>query len=248
MTSPKEYRRDYFNGKLLAVKFASELLSKPRGLSDKIAYTLSLLLSEIFATQFPGNQKYIKIISLFDEDFLSEYNTSDSRRYRLDFPEIHKHALLNRLEVNKNECFGDDKLEVNGDNSFTLVFVEDSHRDVGLIKAISDKIEDILWLLQDYLNWLFGENTPQKSWYKQSISRDMKLEFLKYGKESVEELLALSELRIFLNSIFDENELTLSKQRFYSQITHSENEDEFDREYKYLVSQIQKNSKIGKSN
>lgn len=118
--------------------------------------------------------------------------------------------------------------------------MEDSHKDVGVIKAIMDNFGDILEIVQDYLNWLLEENTVEKNgWEKAKIQQNNRLDYLKYGMEEISEYLDINETKEFLNHILGRNKHTEARRRFYSKITETVEEDEFDRIYNKLKEEIE---------
>lgn len=224
------YRRSYDSGKILSIilKTKNNFIEN----REKISLTLMVILNEILKTLFPGNCKYIKGFVLTG-DFLEEEITA--AKYTMD--NHLSHIVPYQINIEKNDYTN--LVEITEDNSINLFFMEDSHKDVGVIKAIMDNFEDILKVVQDYLNWLLEETTIEKSgWEKTKILQNNRLDYLKYGFEEVSEHLDIEGTKEFLNHILGRNEHTEARKRFYSKISETVEEDEFDRIYNKMKEEI----------
>ncbi|MGL4947134.1 MAG: hypothetical protein ACRC4X_05660, partial [Cetobacterium sp.] len=202
-----------------------------------VGVTLALLFNEIFRTVFPENYRYVKIFTAVPEDFFKVNSELEYSEEGFRTPDNLAHVLPAKVSISKTEY--KNIFEENNENRINLYFVEDSHKDIGLIRAISDNFEEILELIQDYLNWLNGGDIPKKLWNRAEIRNNEKLEYLKYGLENLSEEIDIKELTYFLNNILGENRFTEARKRYYEKITSdSEKEDDFDKEYAYLKSRI----------
>lgn len=233
-SSDISYARQYENGKMLSISITSKKGEVEN--YDSIAITFSLLLTEIFKTMFPGNNKYIKVFTTVAEDFFGD-SDSDVVYSKYIVPETLAQVIPSSVVIEKSKY--QDIVQDNSSNQINLYFIEDSHKDVGILQAIKDNFEDILEILQDYLNWLLTENTtPEKGWNKMKITQFDKMSYLKYGKNEISEFLSIKETRNYLNEILGENKYTNNRASYYSVIIDDETEDEFDKEYNYLKSKI----------
>lgn len=231
----ERFERDYNNGQILSINLKTKDLKISN--FNNVATTLAVLFNEIFRTVFPENYKYVKIFTFVSEDF---YNIESNLEYfeeGFTTPEYLAHILPAKVTIPKTEF--KNIFEENNENQLNLYFVEDSHKDIGLIRAISDNFEDILGLIQDYLNWLNDGEIPKKIWNRSEFKNSEKLEYLKYGLDSLPKELDIKELTHVLNKILGDNKFTDARKRYYEKITNdSEKEDDFDKEYAYLKSKI----------
>ncbi|MGL5988439.1 hypothetical protein [Cetobacterium sp.] len=231
----EKFTRDYSNGQILSISLKTKEL-KIRN-SDAVATTLVVLLNEIFRTVFPENYRYIKIFTSVPENFFKTETSLEYYEEGFSTPDYLAHILPSKVSISKTEY--KNIFEENNENVINLYFVEDSHKDIGLVRAISDNFEEILELIQDYLNWLDGGNIPKKLWNKSEIKNSEKLEYLRYGLEKLSEEIDIEELTHLLNKILGENKFTEARKRYYEKISiDSKKEDDFDKEYAYLKSKI----------
>lgn len=225
------YKRNYESGKILGItlKIKNGFIEN----REKVSLTLIVVLNEILKTLFPGNCKYIKGFVLL-ESFLGE-NITEAK---VIIDDSLSHIVPHEIELEKNDY--SKLVDSSDENSINLFFMEDSHKDVGVIKAIMDNFGDILEIVQDYLNWLLEENTVEKNgWEKAKIQPNNRLDYLKYGMEEISEYLDINETKEFLNHILGRNKHTEARRRFYSKITETVEEDEFDRIYNKLKEEIE---------
>ncbi|MBP6281516.1 MAG: ankyrin repeat domain-containing protein [Leptotrichiaceae bacterium] len=166
-------KRDYENGKLLEMTFSlnNKKIEEPK----KVALALGVILTELFKTIFPGNYKYIKIFTMFNEK--TGTNSLDKECTLLE--EV-SHILPSKIILDSNV-----KLKENKENEVTIYFIEDTHRDVGVLKTISENRTAILYEVQDYLTWLNESN-------KKYMICD--------GKD-IRDILDLKNTQNFLNSL-----------------------------------------------
>ena len=238
LENPEIYVRKYQKNKMLTLSIENK--SGVIENSEKIAVTLTVVLNEIFKTLFAGNNKYLKVFPMVSEEFFEE-KIDEFNKTGYITSEILSQILPAKVTVEKSNY--EDIMGVNENNKLSIYLVEDSHKDMGLLQAVQDNFEKILELVQDYLNWLTEDNSPEKGWNKEKISIEEKYSFLKYGKEELSEYLSLDETSKFLNSILGVNEYTDSRRRYYSTIINDETEDEFDKEYEYLKIKINERKK-----
>lgn len=228
------YTREYKKSKMLTLS-----IEKKEGdikNCDKVAVTLTVILNEMFKSLFPGNNRYLKLFPILSEDF---FESGFKVVYKT--PEILSQILPAMVTVEKGNYT--DILEEIKNNKLSIYLLEDSHKDMGLLQAVQDNFEKILELVQDYLNWLSEDNSPEKGWSKNKFSMEEKKSYLKYGLNELSEYISLDETREFLNEILGTNEYTSARKRFYSTIINDESEDEFDKEYAYLKGRIKERKK-----
>ncbi|MGL5982597.1 MAG: hypothetical protein ACRCZR_04645, partial [Cetobacterium sp.] len=230
-----KFTRDYSNGQILAISLKTKELKIKN--SNSVGTTLAILLNEIFRTVFPENYRYIKIFTAVPEDFFKIESNLEYYEEGFKTPDTLAHILPSKVSISKTEY--KNIFKENNENTINLYFVEDSHKDIGLVRAISDNFEEILELIQDYLNWLNGGNIPKKLWNRSEIKNTEKLEYLRYGLENLSEEIDIEELTNLLNKILGENKFTEARKRYYEKISSdSKKEDDFDKEYAYLKSKI----------
>lgn len=232
----EKFIRDYSNGQILSISLKTKSFKILN--VDRVATTLSVLFNEIFRTVFPENYRYVKIFTVVPEMFFDTESYLDNSEEGFVTPDYLAHILPAKVSISKTEY--KNIFSNNSENEINLYFTEDSHKDIGLIRAISDNFEEILELIQDYLNWLNGGDIPKKSWNRAEIKNNEKLEYLKYGLQNLAKEIDLKEIVYFLNEILGENRFTEARKRYYEKISNDiEQEDDFDKEYSYLKSKIQ---------
>lgn len=194
----------------------------------------------MFKSLFPGNSRYLKLFPMVSENFFNE-EIDEIFKVGYKAPETLSQILPAMVTVEKGNYT--DILERMEENKLSVYILEDSHKDMGLLQAVQDNFEKILELVQDYLNWLNEDNSPEKGWNKNKFSTEEKKSYLKYGLDELSEYISLDEAREFLNEILGANEYTSARKRFYSTIINDESEDEFDKEYAYLREKIKERKK-----
>lgn len=232
------YIREYKKSKMLTLsieKKDGEIKN-----CDKVAVTLTVILNEMFKSLFPGNSRYLKLFPMVSENFFNE-EIDEIFKVGYKAPETLSQILPAMVTVEKGNYT--DILERMEENKLSVYILEDSHKDMGLLQAVQDNFEKILELVQDYLNWLNEDNSPEKGWNKNKFSTEEKKSYLKYGLDELSEYISLDEAREFLNEILGANEYTSARKRFYSTIINDESEDEFDKEYAYLREKIKERKK-----
>lgn len=232
------YIREYKKSKMLTLsieKKDGEIKN-----CDKVAVTLTVILNEMFKSLFPGNSRYLKLFPMVSENFFNE-EIDEILKVGYKAPETLSQILPAMVTVEKGNYT--DILERMEENKLSVYVLEDSHKDMGLLQAVQDNFEKILELVQDYLNWLNEDNSPEKGWNKNKFSIEEKKSYLKYGLDELSEYISLDEAREFLNEILGTNEYTSARKRFYSTIINDESEDEFDKEYAYLREKIKERKK-----
>ena len=232
------YIREYKKSKMLTLSIEKKDGNIEK--CDKIAVTLTVILNEMFKSLFPGNNKYLKLFPMVAENFFAD-GIDEIFKVGYKAPEVLSQILPAMVTVEKGNY--NDILEEKQNNKLSIYLLEDSHKDMGLLQAVQDNFEKILELVQDYLNWLNEDNSPEKGWSKNKFSMEEKKSYLKYGLNELSEYISLNETREFLNEILGTNEYTSARKRFYSTIINDEAEDEFDKEYAYLKDRIKERKK-----
>ncbi|MGL4402349.1 MAG: hypothetical protein ACRCTS_01215 [Fusobacteriaceae bacterium] len=245
-----QFKREYENGRVLSVK-----IFKKRGEikePDKVALTLSVILNELFKTLFPGNNRYIKIFTMVNEDILSKENIIIGTNKGYSVPDSLNHIIPAEIKIDRQEFdsvnsdifldnMGEENIfESNKDKHIRLHFMEDSHKDVGVLQSIDDKqFIEMLKLVQEYLQWIDGDSTVKKGWNKNKFTQEEREQYLKYGFKNLPEYIDLNLLREFLNDILGEdNEITDARKKFYSKVIEGVTEDDFDKEYNFWRNKI----------
>ncbi len=111
-------RRIYRNKNILEIQF-------PDGITEKIKYTLAVLLNESFRSFFAENQEYI----IATTDYNMEENGENPLTYQI---------------VGGDDC----KINPN-----SIYIIEDNQMDIGLLTAVERNLKRIFETILDYLNW-----------------------------------------------------------------------------------------------
>lgn len=241
-----DFSRNYENGRILSLSIAS----KEKNIEDKdnVALALTIVLKEIFRTLFPGNYKYMKIFTLIPNNQFPDLDLETEIGYDLySVPEKLSHIILSKIKIASNYTVSNNNndvkyIEENSDNKINIYFLEDTHKDIGILKTIIEKKADILSIIQDYLAWLNEKETPQ-NWNKDSLTPEEKREYLKFGDKEIENYIKIDKLTKFLSDLLGEkNSKTDARLRGLKYT--DENKDEFDKEYEYLKMSVDKNKDI----
>ncbi len=129
--------REYGLGRIL--RFSAKRRDNTGSVLSSV--TLATLLQQAFKTVFPEKWQFLLVTC---KDTAAADSTGDNHDMRLAKPV----DLLPKLEI--PECDADQ----DGACGLDLIFLEDSHRDLGLIRALYDNWQIIFDLLADYLCWL----------------------------------------------------------------------------------------------
>lgn len=120
--------RQFFNKEILRIDFPDD----SGRLNDKIRYTVTLLLNEIFKTVFADNHHYIAVVTRdiqkSKKDGVAEYDTDIPLTYSLS-------------------------AESDTDGSGCIYIIEDSQIDLGLTSAVERNLQRLLEIITDYLDW-----------------------------------------------------------------------------------------------
>ncbi|TMW70431.1 hypothetical protein [Alteribacter natronophilus] len=126
--------RRYERGKVARLTFELENRAADK---DRIAFTLSFLLNELFVTLFPDIHDYIRAAAVLPEEFYGDDKES---------------RMLRRMHPELETTISDDD-----DNRITIYLLEDSPSQLGAVESIRNNIDQIFKVLEDYLKWLIEE-------------------------------------------------------------------------------------------
>lgn len=117
--------RLYKNKEIIRIEFPSD-----KNLTDRIRYTITLMLNEIFRTIFAENQPYIAAVT--DIGFVDEDEDCKPLNYSLE-----------------SEC--------EDYNPQSIYIIEDSQLDLGLTIAVERNLDRIFEIINDYIEWHLSE-------------------------------------------------------------------------------------------
>ena len=188
--------RDYNLGRLLIWQI------KPSKAIDniKVGATLTALLRESFYTLLPKSHSYLHITSPTNEGIFDE-------QFKFLFPTLN---IADNFNITS---------DVQLDDRITILFFEDAHQDLGLVQSIYDNWEEIIKVIDDYLEWI---NEPKQT-NKQSKNdtteyikgKFLKDEFLTYGSKSYPNFADLRGCKTLLTEMLGKNQLSLARKDFF---------------------------------
>jgi len=206
-------KRKYTHGRMLIIEIKEDKESKPSLLKpmdetskDKpqgtnknktldITNTLVLLLNEIFPTIFPESYHYILAVNN-DEQSNTSFNEHNYKPKNL----IPKLDIKTQKDIQNNESTKEE-------NKISISIIEDSKNDMGLVKAIYDNIGYVLQIIEDYLAWY--EEKENKKEKETKINNS----FLKFGFDKLPEWIDITNTKIILQNIFEDELTTIRKDR-----------------------------------
>ncbi len=112
--------REYFNKTILRIDFPRLSVE----LSDKVRYTLTVLLNEVFRTLYAENQHYI--VAVTDTSFMDDPDVTEPLTY---------------------------SLRGEGVDCSSIYIIEDSSLDLGLLISVERNLQRILKIIDDYIDW-----------------------------------------------------------------------------------------------
>ncbi len=186
--SKEEIVRSYENGSLLLVKIRSRQEKSLK--HEQIAFTLSILLNELFVTLFPTSHQFLKSCTTF--------NIANDDDKDILFKQIA--SMQSTFEIN-------DSVD---DESIRIYIIEDSPIHLGLLESIRENWEHIFNILNDYLFWFIYESDKEQSYLKfgyESISTELLLEDCLYILDNILTKKKLREIRAEYCNGTLENEL-----------------------------------------
>ncbi|WP_078430680.1 hypothetical protein [Alkalihalobacterium alkalinitrilicum] len=136
-----QVKRRYSHGKVL--KITLRTLQTAFVEKDKVAFTLSFLLNEMFYTLYPNTYMYVQVSTQLKETFFNE--------------NIEMKQIFPTLEMSE---------ETNNENELVLYVFEDSPLQLGLIESILMNRAHIIEILEDYLTWVLKEPTKNEKYLK----------------------------------------------------------------------------------
>lgn len=236
--SNHEFIREYENGRILGITISTKDKSKKIENYNKVSLTLTVLLNEIFKTIFPGNYKYMKIFTVLPNDYFNSDTEIDYLYTSYNTPENLAHIIPGEIKVSSEIR---KEISINSENEIKLYFLEDTHRDVGILKTIDQNIKDIFLLIQDYISWIneMDYSVAQGNWNKEIWTKDKKMQFINYGNDELKENLDIESVKKFLDEFLGKNN-PKTEARSRGMKTSDESKDEFDKEYEYLKEVVEK--------
>ncbi|WP_373232774.1 hypothetical protein [Cohnella sp.] len=133
------YCRSYTQGNLLIVTINS--LDGEFEHADRLAFTLSYLLNELFVSLYPHNHAHVAVCTAFSESFHNGHDPACDRLCKY-VPRMKSHI------TNKNSS-----------ETLQLYVFEDSSLSLGLLESIVQNWDHLLEILDDYLFWVLEENS-----------------------------------------------------------------------------------------
>jgi hypothetical protein len=135
------YYRPYPQGNLLTLTINS--LDGQFAQPDRLAFTLSYLLNELFVSLYPHNHAYMSVCTALPESFF--VGQHDPVRERLG-------KYVPRLRTPSSAA------DVNTSESIRLFIFEDSTHHLGLLDSVVQYWNHFMEIIDDYLYWAFDED------------------------------------------------------------------------------------------
>lgn len=153
-----------------------------------IAFTLGVLLNELFFTLFPTSHYLLAVDGLLPPDYINGKDQFTSRLM----------CIQPRISI-KNQQWSKHEIRI--------YIIEDSPSELGILETISHRWTDIMMILEDYLTWL-NEDTSLKEG-KEKIKLQSK--FLGYGSKSVISELDIPSVLKLLRELLPNRDLVASR-------------------------------------
>ncbi|OZM57357.1 hypothetical protein CIB95_07805 [Lottiidibacillus patelloidae] len=150
-------KREYDNGNILEIQvksYGDKIKNR-----NKVAYTLSFLLNEVFRSLYPHTYQYISVCSPYNI-FEMEQGENDHREKESTIEEKQYDRRIKQY-IPKMTPYHNE-VELNDDKTIKLYIFEDSPIHVGMIESIKHNWQQIVDLLDDYLYWLL-KNSEESS-------------------------------------------------------------------------------------
>lgn len=193
-------KREYRMGRILKVELNLPTIGAAK--QAAIADTFCLLLKDVFRSLFPEAFPYIVVLSPASK--VAEFQ----ERQQVKFA----HQTLDWKNHQTNE------------STLEILVLEDSHTDTGTLKAIYEKWDDILEILDDYLAWLTDKSHVETveefdglildSEY--SINRiSNRKEYLSFSFERIPDFLNIDDTHQLIKELMRmrENKLTAARKK-----------------------------------
>lgn len=180
--------RNYTDRNILEIiiEHTSGDIIDPKG---ELAFTLGLLLNELFLTLFPNSHHLLAAAGLLSPDFMNGMDEFGSRL----------------MLVKPGIVFKDQEWD---GRQLRIYILEDSPAELGILETISHRWTDIMLILEDYLTWLgedpFLENSTED---RANEKIGIKSEFLAYGRGEVIAEMDLLSVRNLLRELLPSRDL-----------------------------------------
>lgn len=132
------YHRYYSQGSMLVVRINS--LNGEFKDADRLAFTLSYLLNELFVSLYPHNHAQLAVSTSLSDNFFKGHDPVRDRICR----------YVPRLKASSSAQ--------NNSETIQLYVLEDSPHSLGLLESVVQHWDHLLELLDDYLFWVWEEN------------------------------------------------------------------------------------------
>jgi hypothetical protein len=168
---------------------------------QKIAFSLSIMLNEIFKTLFPETFQYLSAAMYLDKEehdfWLTQIKDEALQVYDI-YPQI----------VNLN-------IEMIDINDIRIYIIEDSGVDSGMLGMIKERLlPHIFPVLEDYLHWMLDFD-EEKGFEGENININKK-EFFSYGLKDIPSCFAFNELYKILRVInLGRKSISISRGKYY---------------------------------
>jgi len=172
--------RQYKQGRMLGINIVSNDNNDIGNNALNISLTLALIFKELFVTIFPESYQYLQTTTTFEASHQEDDFSDDVLK------------LIPRIEFDLNNPYEK--------NSIILFIIEDSKKDMGLVKAIYDNLDFLFQLIEDYLSWYLDKS-------------DAENRFLTYGTDKLPKWMNLEATRELMRSLVDHNQSTIGKER-----------------------------------
>lgn len=171
------YHRSYMQGNLLVVTINS--LDGQFEHADRLAFTLSYLMNELFVSLYPHNHAQLAACTALSDHFLEGLDGIGNRLYK----------YVPQLRVNTSNR--------NTSETLQLYVFEDNAQSLGLLESIVQHWEYVLEILDDYLFWVLEEN-------KASAGKDR---YICHGSTQPHPLFSFNELAAIIRRWLPESSL-----------------------------------------
>lgn len=190
--TPECPERRYRNGRALLLNIQSQ--DDKEDVSCNVVYTLSMLLFELMPTIFPETWR-----SLLINGFSFKGGVHEAEK---EGDLLHPFDLL--------PCFKG-KIEVFAQKGATILFVEDTKFDLGMLGALFNNWKTVFNLLEDYLTWLLEPGCEDQS----------RTRFLRFGLPDIPETLCLVEVQELLAGLLagEPKRLREHRERYRREVT-----------------------------
>jgi hypothetical protein len=187
----KESKRSYHNGNVLKINIKKELKLKKINV-DRVAFTLSFLLNELFRSLYPYSYQYIAVCSPMGS--LKGKLEHDDSQFNTKLMQLIPNLVFDEKTENKNEL--------------NIYIFEDSPMYLGVIESIKNAWMHIIEILDDYVHWLIEENEDEE--------KNKRMKYISLGYNELPEYFALEETAELLSKWIPKDNLRKIRASFYN--------------------------------